>query len=189
MDFKPISLIFSYSNIFFHLIAHLVHLSFAEGCFHHVLDLTPSFKKPHLDINRLSNFRSISNYNKISKILEQLFLTQIKKHITSSSNFNPYQSADQVGYFTETVTLLNIFSSIDNRKACLLVCLDFHAVFDTATSYYFIDSVKLQCLSDCLLTSAIDLSDKGKGTAQPDSSFCTDGVPQGSVLGPCYLQS
>src|SRR6218665_1453106 len=33
MDFIPTSLMFSSSNVFSHLIAHLDNLSFAEGCF------------------------------------------------------------------------------------------------------------------------------------------------------------
>src|SRR5688572_11437113 len=115
----------------------MYNLSFAEGCFPSCFKsalVTPLLKKPDLDTSNLFNFRPISNLNNISKILERLFLTRIKKLITSSPNFSPYQSAYREGYSTETAlvsTLDNVFSSVDNGIACPSLCLDLSAAFDT----------------------------------------------------------
>ena len=196
IDFIPTPLIVSCSDVFSHLIAHLANLSFAEGCFPSCFKsalVTPLLKKPDLDTSNLSNFRPISNLNNISKILERLFLMRIKKHITSCPNFSPYQSAYREGYSTETAlvsTLDNIFSSIDNGKACLSVCLDLSAAFDTVdhklllsrlTKSFGVSGTALNWLSSYLSDRNQQV---GIGTARSDPTFCTDGVPQGSVLGP-----
>lgn len=196
MDFIPTPLIVSCSDVFSHLIAHLANLSFAEGCFPSCFKsalVTPLLKKPDLDSNNLSNFRPISNLNNISKILERLFLTRIKKHITSSPNFSPFQSAYREGYSTETAltsTLDNIFSSIDNGKACLSVCLDLSAAFDTVdhqlllsrlTKSFGVSGTALNWLASYLGNRNQQV---GIGTARSEPTVCTAGVPQGSVLGP-----
>src|SRR6218665_1842396 len=146
MDFIPTPLMVSCSDVFSHLIAHLANLSFAEGCFPSCFKsalVTPLLKKPNLDPGNLSNFRPISNLNNISKILERLFLTRIRNHITycgcdrlnkKISSVLISQLVYREGYSTETAlisTLDNIFSSIDNGKACLSVCLNLSAAFDT----------------------------------------------------------
>ena len=196
MDFIPTSLIVSCSDVFSHLIAHLANLCFAEGCFPSCFKsalVTPLLKKPDLDTSNLSNFRPISNLNNISKILERLFLTRIKKHITSSPNFSPYQSAYREGYSTETAlvsTLDNIFSSVDNGKACLSVCLDLSAAFDTVdhqlllsrlTKSFSVSGTALNWLASYLGDHSQQV---GIGTARSEPKVCTAGVLQRSVLGP-----
>src|SRR6476660_2960313 len=95
-------------------------------------------KKPDLDTSNLSNFRPISNLNNISKILERLFLTRIPRNtsllLLTSALISQLIVAYREGYSTETAlvsTLDSIFSSVDNGKACLSVCLDLSAAFDT----------------------------------------------------------
>ena len=44
------------------------------------------------------NYRSISNLNTITKILERLFLHRILLHVSSSSDYNPLQSAYRRGH-------------------------------------------------------------------------------------------
>ena len=159
--------------------------------------VTPLLKKPDLDTSNLSNFRPtcISNLNNISKILERLFLTRIKKHITSSTNFSPYQSAYRKGYSTETAlvsTLDSIFSSIDNGKACLSLCVDLSADFDTIDHQLLLSrltkSFGVSGTALNWLASYMYLCDRnpqvGIGTIQSESTDCTTRVPQGSVLGP-----
>src|SRR6218665_811572 len=189
----------SCSDVFSNLIAHLANFSFAEGCipsyFKSAL-VTPLLKKPNLDPGNLSNFRPISNINNISKIIERLFLTRIKNHITSSPNFSPYQSAYRKGYSTETAlasTLDSILSSIDNGKACLSVCLNLSAAFDTVDHQLLLSRLtkSFGVCGTALNWLASSLGDRnqqvGIRTARSESTFTTSGVPQGSVLGP--LQS
>jgi len=114
-------------------------------------------------------------------------------HITSSPNFSPYQSAYREGYSTETAlisTLDNIFSSIDNSKACLSVCLDLSAAFDTVDHQLLLSRLtkSFGVCGTALNWLASYLGDRnqqvGIGTARSEPTFCTSGVPQGSVLGP-----
>ena len=91
-------------------------------------------KKEGLDKSIPSNYRPVSNLNNISKILERLFLNRIQPHITSSLNFNPFQSAYRRHHSTETALLLsvnNICHEIDNGNCSLLVSLDLSSAFDT----------------------------------------------------------
>ena len=72
-------------------------------------------KKPGLLTDTPSNYHPTSNLNNISKIPECLLLNHIKDHISSSSNLNPFQSAHQKYYSTETsllLTLDNIYISL-----------------------------------------------------------------------------
>ena len=137
--------------------------------------------------------QSTITFNNISKILERQFLTHIKKHITSCPNFSPYQSAYREGYSTETAlvsTLDNIFSSIDNGKACLSVCLDLSAAFDTVDHQLLLSRLanSFGVSGTALNWLASYLRDRnqqvGIGTARSEPTVCTAGVPQGSVLGP-----
>jgi len=108
-------------------------------------------------------------------------------------NFGPYQSAYHEGYSTETAlisTLDNIFSSIDNGKACLSVCLDLSAAFDTVDHQLHLSRLS-KSFSVCRIALnwlASYLGDHNQQvgiiTARFEPTFCTAGVPQGSVLGP-----
>ena len=72
-----------------------------------------------------ANYRSISNLNNIRKILERLFLHLILLHVSSSSNYNPLQSADRRGHATSTALLM------DTSRSTIMIVLDTSAAFDT----------------------------------------------------------
>ena len=68
------------------------------------------------------------------KMLERLILKHIQSHTTSSSNFNPFQSAYRHFFSTESALLLaldNIYHAIDTGSSTVLVSLDLSAAFDT----------------------------------------------------------
>jgi hypothetical protein len=142
LDFIPTSLIKSCSDVFSELITNLANLSFIEGCFPTIFKraiVIPLTKKPGLDPNSPSSYRPISNLNNISKILERIFLSRLQPHITTSTNFNPLQSAYRKHHSTETAllnTLDHIYSSADHSQPTVLVYLrlshlDLSAAFDT----------------------------------------------------------
>jgi len=123
--------------VFSEIIAHMANLSFTKGRFPTLFkqaSVTLLIKGQSLDKSVPSNYRPISNFNFISKILECLFLSRFQPHILTSSNFNKYQSAYRPGCSTEiTLQLLldNIYSTADAGKLTLLVSLDLSAAFDT----------------------------------------------------------
>ena len=91
-------------------------------------------KKGNLDPTIPSNYRLIPNLSTISKIIKRLVLSRITSHVSSSPNFNPFQSAYRKHHSTET-TLLRITDSLCNSCAtgfaAVLVLLDLSAAFDT----------------------------------------------------------
>ena len=137
MDFISSSLIKFCPAVFSQILTTLANLSISQGIFpsrFKLAQVTPLLKKPSLDQVTPSNYRSISNLNNISKLLERLLLNRIRDHISSCSNFNPFQSAYRKYYSTETALLLaldSIYSSIDQGSFPLLVSLDYSSAFDT----------------------------------------------------------
>ena len=99
----------------------------------------------------------------------------------------------QEGYSTETAltsTLDNIFSSIDNGRDCLSVCFDLSTAFNTVDHQLLLSRLtkSFGVCGTALNWLASYLGDRnqqvGIGTARSEPTFCTSGVPQGSVLGP-----
>jgi len=196
LDFVPTSLLKSCSDVFAKLIAHLANLSFTEGRFptrFKKAQITPLLKRPGLDKDLPENYRPISNLNTISKVLERLFLSRIKAHITTSANFNQSQSAYRQNFSTETAllaTLNDIYRAIDEGYSTVLVALDISAAFDTIEHQILINRLRDGFGIDGLVLSWIESYLHGRqnwvkvGPAQSPPVPCDCGVPQGSVLGP-----
>ena len=195
-DCIPPSIIKACPDLFSELIAELANRSFLEGvfpsCFKHA-SVVPLLKKPSLDKHAPSSYRPISNLDYISKILERLFLSRIQPHITSSPNFNQYQSAYRRHHSTETSvlhTLDNILLSSDSGKSTVVISLDLSAAFDTIdydillsrlSTSFGISETTLSWLKSYLSNRTFSVR---IGRHCSSSVTCTTGVPQGSVLGP-----
>jgi len=111
MDIIPTSLIIPCKS-FSEIIVRLANLSFSEGKFPSTFKqatVIQLIKGHSIDNLAPSNYRPISNFSFISKILERLFLARFQSHILNSSNCNQYQSAYRPGCSTETA--LQKFSS------------------------------------------------------------------------------
>ena len=109
-DFIPTSFVKSCSFIFSLLISTFTNLSMSQGCFPNsfkIAQVSPLLKKIGLNKDNPSTYRPISNLNTISKLLEHLILICVQDHTTSSTNFNPFQSAYQNIHSTETALLSN----------------------------------------------------------------------------------
>ena len=149
VDIFPTSLLKLCPSVFSEIIATLVNLSFAEGIFpakFKVAAVTPLLKKPSLDTGNPSSYRPISNLNNISKILEQLFLSRLYPHVTSSPNFNHLQSAYCPHHSTETALLQTfdgIFNSADRSQPTFLVSLDLSAAFDTIDHFTLLSRLSI----------------------------------------------
>ena len=134
-DYIPTSLLISWSDVFSEIISHLANLSFYHVCFpssFKVVQVIPRIKKPGSDKDDTSNYNPFSNLNTISKISVRLFLSRILPPVTSSHNFNPYQSAYRRSNSTETtfILVLIVFKTIDRQESTILVSLDLSS-FDT----------------------------------------------------------
>ena len=137
MDVIPSSPINYCSSVFSEIVARLANLSISEGNFPSKFKLpqfTPLLTKPGFDKDTPGNYWPISNLNNISKMLEHLIHKRLQSHTTSSSNFNPFQSAYR-RYFSSESALLhaldNIYHAIDTLSSTVLVSLDLSAAFDT----------------------------------------------------------
>ena len=136
LDLIPTSTLKRFSHLFAPIISKLTNLSFSQAIFpaSKTAQILPLLKKGNLDPIIPSNYRPISNLSTISKIIERLVLSRITSHVSSSPNFNPFQSAYRKHHSTET-TLLRITDSLRNLcatgHAAVLVSLDLSAAFDT----------------------------------------------------------
>ena len=108
MDYIPTSLTKSCSMVFSEIISNLANLSIYQGSFplkFKLAQVTPLLNNPGLDKNNSRNYRSISNPNNISKLLDSPILSCIQHHTSSSRSFNPFQSAYWCYYSNESTLL------------------------------------------------------------------------------------
>ena len=153
----------------------------------------PTVKKPSLNKEDLSNYRSIATLSFIFKLTEKIVKKRLLDHLTFNSLLNPFQSAYTKFYSTET-TLLFLHDHLSNaifmQQVSCLCLLDLSAAFDTLDH-----SIILRRLSTWFGTSCVSLqwftlylssrtSTVGISPHSSPSSPLTCGVPQGSVLGP-----
>ena len=107
MDFISTSQLKTCSGVFSEIIANLENLSFTESCFpsyFKIAQISPLLKKLGLDTYQPSNYHPISNLNYISKLLERLFIFRIQHHVSTCSDFNPYQSTQLKPLFSLPLT-------------------------------------------------------------------------------------
>ena len=145
LDLIPTSTLKRFFHLFAPIISKLTNLSFSQAIFSvsfKTAQVLLLLKKGNLDPTISSNYRPISNLNNISKIIERLVHSKITSHVSSSPNFNPFQSAYRKHHSTET-TLLRITDSLRiicaTGHAAVLVLLDLSAAFDTLDHNILID--------------------------------------------------
>ena len=196
LDTIPTVLLKKCADIFAPVICRLVNLSFREGVFpdrFKKAQVTPLIKKAGLDPEIPANYRPISNLVTISKVLERLFLTRLKDHISQCSNFTQFQSAYRQYHSTETAMLkiLNdVYTTADGQRSTCLVALDLSAAFDTLDHATIIDRLRHtfgieSAAIDWLTSYLTNRSQFVKfGDVLSPPTHCSIGVPQGSVLGP-----
>ena len=157
--------------------------------------VTPILKRRCLDHNNL-NCRPVSNLCFIAEILEKLVLSHVSSYLNSRNLYNTCQSAYRPGHRTETAVLKvvnDLFLYHSQGNISVLALLEFSSAFDTIdhlilvyrlhTDFGFTNTV-LQWISSYLSdrTYYVSLSNHCSAFA-PEHS----GVPQGSVLGPIFL--
>ena len=196
LDPMPTWLVKECQDILILPITKIINDSMSMGFFPDSMKIAhvkPLIKKYNLDCNALKNFRPVSNLSLLSKLTERAVATQLKKYLSEHCLNESLQSAYKSCHSTETALLRvknDIMTSIDNKKAVVLVLLDLSAAFDT------VDHAVLFCrlknmfgLSGKVLewfqsylklrTQSVSIHD-----SMSDDCHLQFGVPQGSVLGP-----
>ena len=197
-DLDPIttSLVLDCISVLLTPITNTVNYSLQEGsspsCFK-TAHVTPSLKKAGLNRNTLKNYRPVSNFSYISKLIEKGVARLINEHIAHEGIFNKNQSAYRVFYSTETALLKiqnDIATSINKGAAVELVLLDLSAAFETIDHsilfnclqhWYGIDGVVLKWVQSYLNSRKQWIKIDGHLS---DAFQLPYGFPQGSVLGP-----
>ena len=196
LDLIPTSTLKRFSHLFAPIVSKLTNLSFSPAIFpasFKTAQVLPLLKKGNLDPTIPSNYRPISNLSTISKIIERLVHSRITSHVSSSLNFNSFQSAYRKHHSTET-TLLRLTDSLRNicatGHAAVLVSLDLSAAFDTFDHNILIDILNKHFnISDLALSWFRSYLSQRSQFVKIDnfSSFLTSfnsGVPQAYVLEP-----
>jgi hypothetical protein len=196
LDPWPTHLVKEFVDILLPSITKLVNCSMAEGfvpsSFKRAV-ITPLIKKPSLHKDELKNYRPVSGLCFISKLVERVVASQIKRHLDDNNLGNHYQSAYKTGHSTETALLCiknDVHTSLSKGMPTALILLDLSAAFDTIDH-----EVLLGCLSSwfgfggmVLEWFTSYLADRVQyvkvGETLSDPANLTSGVPQGSVLGP-----
>ena len=83
IDFIPITIVKSCTDIFSVLLARLANMSFVEGVFPTIFkvgQVTPILKKSGLSADDPSNYRPITNLSTFGKILERIAQSQLRTH-------------------------------------------------------------------------------------------------------------
>jgi hypothetical protein len=177
-------------------ITNIVNRSLHEGQFPNPFKtavVNPILKKANADPEVLSNYRPVSNVAFISKILEKVVATQLRRHLQRNELEEPLQSAYRPQHSCETAILRvhnDIIRSLDERKVVLLVLLDMSAAFDTLNHHISllrtlkrlgVTGLALQWFSSYLQDRSQSVRIRSS-TSEPQPLRW--GVPQGSVLGP-----
>ena len=195
-DILPVSLLKRCADVFALVVVGIVSLFLSEGCSRSGFKMaqgSPLLKKPGLDCTDPANYRPILNLLTASKLVERLVLVRLRPHLRASANFNPLLSAYSTGRSTETATIKvldDFYAGINNKQLTILVSLDISAAFDTichskllqrlcddfgvrGTALKWIDSYVSNCQQFVKM-----------GQYSAPTTYCTSGVPPGSVLGP-----
>ena len=137
LDPIPTSLVKDCIDILITPITSIIKLSLTEGSFpshFKSAQVSPTLKKPSLDMDSMNNYWSVSNFSFLSKVLEKVGVNQLNSHINSSNTSTQYQSAYRKFHSTETALLKihnDILASMDAGKVTALTLLDLSAAVDT----------------------------------------------------------
>ncbi|CAB4039843.1 Hypothetical predicted protein, partial [Paramuricea clavata] len=156
-----------------------------------IAEVTPIPKgKDHPEV--ANNNRPISLLPVLSKVCERVAYNQFVEYLTLKKRLSSKQSGNKRGFSTETL-LINITDSIlnaiDQKKVTSLVLLDMSKAFDCVNHNLLMS--KLQDMGgsqSCLQWFSSYLSNRQQvvriNSTVSDALPLTNGVPQGSILGP-----
>ena len=200
LDPIPTSRVKKHIRILAPIICDITNSSFDTGTFSDDLKealICPLHKHPSLELG-LKNFRPVSNLPYLGKIIKKLACKQIVKYTMSTDQMEKCQSAYRQNFFTETALLkvkTDILEAIDKKEVMCLIMLDLSAAFDTVNHHLLLNRLKyrfgvcnkvLAWLESYLTnrTQKVVIQNRDGQKAQSASKPLTQGIPQGSILGP-----
>ena len=200
LDPIPTSLVKKHIRILAPIICDITNSSFDTGTFLDDLKealICPLHKHPSLELE-LKNFRPVSNLPYLGKIIKKLACKQIIKYTMSTGQMEKCQSAYRQNFSTETALLkvkTDILKAIDKKEVMCLIMLDLSAAFDTVNHHLLLNRLKyrfgmcnkvLAWLESYLTnrTQKVVIQNGDGQKVQSASKPLTQGIPQGSILGP-----
>ena len=139
-----------------------------------------------------ANNRLISLLPILSKVSERLAHKQFVEFLTTHDKLSTYQSRNRKMHSTETALINltdNILKAVDEKYALLLVLLDVSKAFDSLNHNLLLGKLrKLGFKASVISWFSSYLSSRYQRVGYEDSVSellpVTNGVPQGSILGP-----
>ena len=200
LDPIPTSLVKKHIGVLAPIICDITNSSFVTGTFSDDLKealVRPLHKHPSLELE-LKNFRPVSNLPYLGKIIEKLACKQIAKYTNSTGQMEKCQSAYRENFSTETALLkvkTDILEAIDKKEVMCLIMLDLSAAFDTVNHHLLLNRLRyrfgvcnkvLAWLESYLTnrTQKVVIQNEDGQKGQSAKKPLTQGIPQGSILGP-----
>ncbi len=177
-----------------HVFVQIVNLSFVNNTFleSEKLAIFKPIVKGDLDPQSLISYRPVSNMTYVSKVIENVILDQLWRHLNEVNAIPDDQSAYRRLYSTETTlcTVVNdLLIKMDEGKCNVLIMLDLSATFDTVVHSFLLNDLKrigidgnAQAYLESYLKNRMYCVQIGKSFSKKKS--LQRGVPQGSILGP-----
>ena len=160
--------------------------------------VSPVVKKKGLDPEAFKDYRPITNFPFLSKVIKTCVLSLMYSYLLQNDLFptiGTIQSAYRKDNSTETALLRiinDILQAFEKHEDIILVLLDLSAAFDTIIKCYWIGYIRDLALEIWLFNGLLRTQRTANNQSSIESVVLVDsqlrfGVPSGSVQGPVLL--
>ena len=148
-------------------------------------NICPKLKGTKNDPEEIKNYRPIANLKFFAKIVEKVAALQLQEYLKNCNLHAKSQSGYRSFHSVETAMVRvsnDILMSLDKGEEVIIILLDFSSAFDTIS--FGISGKALDWIKSYLTgrTHTVVI-----GKDHSSSHVLSQGVPQGSVMGPILL--